>query len=593
MISALAVIKKMIHPANIVFLILFSGCIPVQEFGKVWDEVTIDPELEGHWKQVGQEHPIHNAYQLFIRNGDTYNIENQDASSPETSAEFKKSIPPVQGRTLTIGRHKFLLMNVSEQKVAMAKMSADLAKDKDMTSGTKLTEKPDKSSPAGGIQRYAIENGILIYYMLNEGIIESAVSKGSIKGFSFGVPGPDGGGEETGLVTLDEATQRFLARLADEPGNWKETKFTRVRDLAADIEKSRTYPVSQKTAANTTVKINLPEFKFFCEGRSDIFRRHLQASPEWRVFQEGQEVIAYRRQFENRNWTTDNGSNGYVNNWGKRINDKASQDPMIRAFGRSVEEKERYQIRYKFCFDLKAPSLDAWKRHTQTVAPNIGDVTLKLQSDDQGIESVLVIGQPGFWFEFFEQAGGEERIKTREAIAWLEAYSRDLQAAAQEIEENGYAASRMPEGAIRHGKPVLELTTPDSDCPWCIQINSAVNPGQQGFAYLKAFDAGSSGAESETRSWQDREYIGWSKHPDTLFQFNTKLYLPREVVKKGAKIRVELWFRPTDGSSSPKWFDKAAPSDIKMLESFMEFYSVSSQDFEPMKKASDLNSRQV
>jgi hypothetical protein len=549
----------------------------VADFGKAWEQATLDPELEGHWKKAGEDTSVLDTDQSFVRQGDVYRLESESASRPMIPGE--KNLFPRLCKTIVVGKHKFLLThNQKRTSTTQFVVFGD-----DLASGTKMVGAErtlDRINFPHYIQRYTIQNGILTFYSPMPGMIETAVTNGTVQGHAFNVPTLDSGTQAiTGLANLDETTQQFLARLADEPQNWGETKFTSVKDLAKDLEKSRTYPGGTNTTTNTTVRVNLSGYQFFCEGNGELFRRHLQASPEWDVFQDGMEVVAYRRYLTNGKWSRQGGGNGYVNNRDEMVIDPAFQPVNGVVRRRPISEIDKYQIRYKFRFDMgdgiAAPTpthRQMLELYTKVVAPTAGDVLLKLKKGQQGIESILTVGKPGLWFDFFEQAGKEERIKTREALLWLDSFSCDLREAAKEIEENGYAEKQMPQGSIRHGKPVLELAFPNY--PTEIEITAAVNPGRQGFVFPKAFSVNPDGSALPVAftSWKEKEYIGWSKHPETLFPFYTELRLSEKNITRGMKIRVELWFRPTDGTGSKKWFTQQADAgDVKLLESTKEF----------------------
>jgi hypothetical protein len=78
---------------------------------------------------------------------------------------------------------------------------------------------------------------------------------------------------------------------------------------AEDRKKSQTY--TPDNPENLEVVIDQPALKYFGEGHAaDVLIRHLQASPEWRVFQESP-FICHRRKLDNGFWLE--GGNGYEN----------------------------------------------------------------------------------------------------------------------------------------------------------------------------------------------------------------------------------------------------------------------------------------
>lgn len=568
-------IRRQLQFLPLVVLTILVGCIPIQDFGKAWDQSTIDPELEGHWKQLGQKIRAKDHYESFIRKGDAYDMEEVSAEIPELPKELAATIPPQRARTLAIGKHKFLLIRMRERIDAFNKINAEtdakMAKAQAAPPKDKQTPprpEPEKSSVDGGIQRYTIEKGVLTYYFLKDSIIDEALKKGEVKGKI--VPRKSLFSEPSSLAALDGPTLKFIEKLADDEKNWdRDVQFTRVKDIQESLKESRTYPATSTTGAATTVHVDLPAFKFFMDGKSELFRRQLQASPDWFVFQERGEIVVYHRTGKGGVRPDMPGAgNGYESNHGLGGD---SWHP--------VPKSEQFQIRYLFRFDPRGGEQSSsagvlgFSRSYKRAEPQCGDTRLNIYNNGQGIQSLLAIGAHGFWFEFFEEAQKEDRIKTREALAWLDGFSRELQAAATEIEENGYAAKPMPAGAIAHGKPTMTFKNPYEDGdPRALNVYAAVNPGRQGFVMLRAFNAVTNAPlDEEISMWHGKQYLGWSRHPETLFPYRVELNLPESITRKGNKVRFELWFRPTDGSASRKWSDKTAPEDVKLVEAVKDF----------------------
>ncbi len=169
----------------------------------------------------------------------------------------------------------------------------------------------------------------------------------------------------------------------------------------------------------------------------------------------------------------------------------------------------------------------------------------------QGIESYLAVGQPGLWFEFFEESWQEARVHTRKALQWLGKFLGVLRKAEQEIEQKGFVADLMPPDAVRQGQPTLEVL---GDVPGGIyDVCGWVNPQQPGKVYVKVFNA-----ETDERLSQDRitrrsnEFTGWSEDPNVLFFCNSHISVYEGGFDTIYDARFELWFQPSAGGPERK-----------------------------------------
>lgn len=515
-----------------------SGCIQVENFGTAWDEATIDPALEGHWKATA-EHPVNNAYLTFTKRGDAYDLESATASFPD---ERRTTFPAIRSRTLKVGGHSFLLIYTRQNMEYLESLQPNLRK------GGMLD---------GGIQLYTLVDGELRLQALKDNRLEQAIVAGNVGGTI-----PDRQQGMASLRSLDSQTLRFLSSLADEPDAWIPAQYTRVKDIQESLRQSRSYPAGPQTSASTTIRVQLPGFQLLCSEGGDVLRRQLQASPEWQVFQEGQDdIVACRRILRDGIWTET--SNGYWSTFGGSLLQAGRVE--------GADESDRYQIRYLFRFNRvptdksSIPSeIPGFAFDFKQASPVDGDVQLNLKKDDQGIESYFAVGGGGVWFEFFEQSSKEDRAKTREAISWLDQFSRELVAARESIAKDGHAAGLMPSGAVTRGNPSVRF---DNNA-----ISAHLNPGRQGFVHLRVYDAVKNLVlDSSITDWGGKEYVGWSADRKTLFPYRKNIRIPDELTKPGSIIRVELWFRPTDGTPGPRWWAETDPADVKLLDCTKEY----------------------
>lgn len=507
------------------FIFALTGCIPVNEIDDAWHKSKIDPALEGSWKAPDPEIPLRDTFVTYVKDGSSHQVESASAATPLSESMEGLDPPSPLARTLEFSGEKFLLMDTRPMIQFL----------KDARSSSSITADQQTTSPEGAIIRYTIDGDTYTQYILEEARLMKALASGEIKG-TFPKPG-----EQTlpSLSTLDEATLQALINMKDEKEAWKSITYTRVKDVESELKKSRTYPEGSETLANTIVNVSSPAFQQLCETNRDGLMRHLQASPEWNVHQEGfDDIVAYRRE------TVDGGfretSSGYHNH--NRIQTR----PMFRfTNSQSNITNVPHQISG---FALSFKKAD----------PVARNVALKLKKGEQGIESYLAIGKAGVWFEFFEQSPAEKRTHTRDAVNWLTDFAEDLVAASDEIKTFGYTEDLLPPNSIRQGQPQIDLIDGT--------LTAWLNPGRQGMVFLKVFD-GETDKQIEERNYNHggKESIGWSEKPNTLFQYRQELSHLSQVPNLST-IRIEVWFRPTDGVATPIWHEKTHPSDKRLIE---------------------------
>jgi len=536
--------RKTLLPILLCLAALFAikGCIPVEDFGGYWEKGIVDPALEGHWKQLEEEFRSEQYYLSFVKSGDHYVCEFGVAFF------MPQDMPQVgiRAKTLTTGKHRFLMYDLQQyyedMKAAMTKAASKMGEDVDEMTLQQMMQIP-KTAAKGALHRYSLEEGTLSIYMLDEVILAEQIKSGNVKGR---LP-TQGAMMETALSKLDNETIKFLTGLADEKKYWKEVvRFGQIDDLKKALEEARKYPATEQTPKNTLVNIDLPELKYFAEGKIRILLRHLQASPEWKVFIEGQRIK------QDGLWNdVDSGFHmEYLNEYAKSedkwfpIDDEDRKAPM--------NERNFQQMKYLFRFEDEPFGYHAvWAKepHVMKVGPLEGRMNIKLKASDQGIESYLAIGRPGLWFEVFEQTWHEQRKKTRNSLQLLKEFLREVRAAENEINEIGYASKLMPPGYVKKGRPTLELKWDRGS----YSGQAWVNPGQQGYVYLRVLNADTREYLSERLIGSpQKEYVGFSKDPATLFLHKCRFYIRASQLEQSFNAAFELWFHPEDGGPDRK-----------------------------------------
>lgn len=490
--------------AAVLFCLRSVSCIPVEDLGEYWVKGVIDPKLEGHWRKMGVKYRSQDQYVSFEKAGTHYHFRQTDADELHWPKGVKE--PATQARSLVVGRHRFLMLRYI---MPAAPASSQPAKQKEADVGQRMQ---------CALLRYAIEGGKLVSYALDEKALADAIEKGRISGR---VDKNDPVGSV--ISKLDDKTVRSLAALADGPENWRVmARYTRVKDLAKAVKESRTYPATRDTPANTLVNIDLPDLKYLADAKAHLLLRHLQASPEWRVFNDRGQIVCYRREWTSGRWEVS------LNGFKSSFDSTASVDGF-------------WQIRYLFRFAEKAGGPFAKFRYFTKVEPLAGKVHLQLKKSGQGIESYLAVGQGGLWFEFFEQAGTEPRTRTRRALKWLAGFLAGIRKAEAEIATSGYAAKLLPAGSIQKGKPSIQVR--DGFQGGIYDVCAWVNPGAAGEVWLKVFDANTNKPLSEERiAAGSNERIGWAKDPSILFSYNSNITVYEGDWDHFYDARFELWF---------------------------------------------------
>ena len=366
------------------------------------------------------------------------------------------------------------------------------------------------------------------------------------------------------ISKLDNDSVQFLLRIANDPNSWtQQTRYKRIQDLQKALKKSRSYPATAKTLKNTIVDVKLPDLKYFAEGKVHVLLRHLQASPEWKVFIEGQRMVCHRRKKQDGNWNDPDSDAGFHNEY---LNENSkSEDPWFPIDNQDkaapMNERNSQQIRYLFRFEEKPFGFHpVWAKepHVMKLNPLAGTINIKLKSSNQGIESYLAIGQQSLWFEVFEQTWHESRKKTRNALRLLKEFLGEVRKAEKEIEQNGYAAKLVPAGTFRRGRPSLEVKQNYANPNYFdYNVRAFVNPGAQGYVYVKVFNLVTKKYLSEEQmGWSTREYLGWSKNPNTLFLYSDRIGISTSTLDLPLDAGFELWLHPSDGGPEKRLIEK-------------------------------------
>ncbi len=313
------------------------------------------------------------------------------------------------------------------------------------------------------------------------------------------------------------------------------------------------------------VGVDLPDLEYFAEGKTYILLRHLQAAREWKVFIDGQKMVCCRRQKKYGRW-----NDSYAGFHSEHLDEYSkSEDPWfpIDEQDRAAPMNERnwQQTRYLFRFEEKGggPFANWFNRSSfRRVGPRAGKVRLKVKRSDQGIQSYLAVGQNGLWFEFLEQTWHEPRKKTRIALKLIKEFLSEIRKAEKEIEVNGYASKLLLPESVRQGTPSFEVKQNYANVGYKrfyidYTVQAWINPGTQGYVYLKVFDLATAAYLSKEQTLGNiREYIGWSENPVSLFLYSDRIGIRKQTSALPFDARFELWLHPSNGSPERKVIEK-------------------------------------
>jgi hypothetical protein len=481
----------------IIAFIVLQGCIAFKDVDQYWEKAKLDPLLQGEWKAAGIAEPSQNKYLIFCKDGDNYRIKNR---SVKEFGEIKL-FPNDRAKSIKFGTHWFLIIKpVSFSTIR--KMLKDWENDGQFPTDDEMNEifrTAAKAEKRGVLRRYVVEGNNLTFFYIKEKVIWDAIKNKNLKGI---LPKRDEKNvsdmSPPAIDTLDETSIKFLIKIADDEDSWEERKtvYNKIKSAVEDIKKSSKYPSSESTDSNRVVLVDLPELKYLAEIKENLLLRHLKASPEWKVFYDGDDLVAYRRGQSGDGWTVS--LNGFQSNSG------------------SFDDKYRWQIRHLFRFSENGGGAFVNKYNqskTTLTAPTAGKIKLKLESSAQGVESYFVVGQKGLYYEFFEQRSTsqfpykgfskeqrdelEKRKHTRAALKWVKVFLAKVKEAEVEIKKNGFCKELMPKGGIKEGKARIEIK--DGMQGGIFDVYAWVNPGVEGKVFLKIFNAKTGDRLSEDR----------------------------------------------------------------------------------------------
>ncbi|SHI52742.1 hypothetical protein SAMN02745181_0320 [Rubritalea squalenifaciens DSM 18772] len=270
---------------------------------------------------------------------------------------------------------------------------------------------------------------------------------------------------------------------------------------------------------------SMPSLRSAATDHPDLFRAYVEASPDWHVFGESGNHFASRR------WS-------YAGDPGDTLHGYISD------FGGGSD----FQTRCLICLDRKP-----WSRYSvQHVQEGTHLVQPDMTEGNSLQESRVMIECGGVWVEIFEQSSAPERRITQATIAALEKefaeFQQDPAAALEQARSRSRELARKLASADNH--PILLL---EGMQPGIYKAVYAVNPGEPGYVYLKAYEITQGTRLSESRLTDaTKTRMAWSSDPDERFGAKTGFTIYEGYWGKPYAARFEVWFIPDSGQPERK-----------------------------------------
>jgi len=307
---------------------------------------------------------------------------------------------------------------------------------------------------------------------------------------------------------------------------------------ANDDEGSKLQEAFDTTSSRNTVNVNIKALNEFSGPNRQILLRHLATSAKWRLTQDGDQLVAYRRFVQNGRWSST--LNGYYHN-----------DPFPVPDNNAINQW-RIAISPDGPVDYPFSNKEV-KYRGVLVHENSGTTKLNVVRRNEKNQSTLIVTSPGGSTEIMAESAQSPYPFTAAALSAVE---KELDAVLKSsaARNSGFDKQLMPSESVRIGRPELQLAHENMAEDY--NIYAYVNPGEPGYVYAKVFSALNNiqlSADDVQRS--SIEYTGWSKNPKETFFYNTLVDI-YEAEDKRFPARFELWFKPNSGGRERKLISK-------------------------------------
>jgi hypothetical protein len=284
-------------------------------------------------------------------------------------------------------------------------------------------------------------------------------------------------------------------------------------------------PRSQIPANATNVDLSCTSvLDRFQDGRRALLERYLASSAAWQVTDDGGRRVALRRRFERGQWQT------VLNMYFTEPDGPSEVTP-------------QFQSSHRTRIFLDGTALDPYLVSAVHGEARVGassvDVPLVFNPNDAGhFQSRLWIRGTDMAMEIDDGSDTMPRELTRTKLSEV---CKELDQLESQESSLGID-SILPDGSVANS----EMFSIDGELG-DYQAAGYVNPGQNGFVYVRAFDQRSGARLSEKETRKRREYTGWSSISDRYYYFGVQFFIDEGDSEHTYPARFELWFRPEDG----------------------------------------------
>lgn len=312
-----------------------------------------------------------------------------------------------------------------------------------------------------------------------------------------------------------------------------------------------------------TVTLGDPVLATLAPADVRVIERHLRAHPRWEVSEQKGVRYAFRREKPETTYEPAEG----VAPGDPEIDIPGGYSGALNGFHSSFDSKDVVQTRVLLSLGREY-GFGSSRNVTRAKADaGTAKVAVGKYMDQPGLESYLIVeGAEGVTLEVFEQSHLRARTFTIAALREVTAEIRDVLAARDEIEKDGFAAALMADTPLKRGKPRMRID--DGMQPGIYAITAWINPGSDGRVYARVFFEGADPAvgpqgvpHQEIRAIGQelsgdrvrpgtKRYVGWGSDPSVLFPYQAGLTVYEGGWSDAYRARFELWLDRPDGTQS-------------------------------------------
>lgn len=307
----------------------------------------------------------------------------------------------------------------------------------------------------------------------------------------------------------------------DPSGKWSDSEAVGTDMMQTAVKAALEVP----GGSDSSFTASLPALRRAATEHPEFFREFMEASPDWHVF------IEQGNRFAARRWSYGGEPrdelHGYISEFGGELG---------------------FQTRVLLCLDRKP-----WSRYkVQKVQEGSNPVAPEMSNGNQMHESRVMIECDAVWVEIFEQSKAMERRVTKASIATLERefseFLQDPSAAVARAKEQSRDLAMRSIDATAQPFQLLEGMQPG-----IYGVSYALNPGESGVVFLKAFEFSKGTQLSEERLKSKSETrMTWSTDPVERFGAKAGFTIYEGDWGEPYAARFEVWFKPDSGRPEHK-----------------------------------------